>query len=162
MSVDAQITPITEADLHDLTAAMTRAFDDDARTYLGLDRGGPEGYDNGDFFRKWLFSSDECEGYKIVVDGTTVGGILVWLAEDGNNTWGNVFIDPDWQNRGICTEAWRNVEAMYPDTRSWTLETPGYSTKNHRVYEKLGFVKIGEEDAPDHPGTSFIFRKMMK
>jgi hypothetical protein len=27
------------------------------------------------------------------------------------------------------------------------------------VYEKCSFVKINEEDAPEHPGTSFIYQK---
>ena len=41
---------ITEDDISELTGVMTRAFDDDAQKHLGQERGGPEGYDNGDFF----------------------------------------------------------------------------------------------------------------
>jgi len=29
------------------------------------------------------------------------------------------------------------------------------------VDEKCGFVKINEEDAPEHPGTSFIYQKVI-
>jgi hypothetical protein len=47
---------ITEADIPELTQVMMRAFDDDARKHLGLERGGPPGYDNGDF------SASGCSG----------------------------------------------------------------------------------------------------
>ncbi|MGD1994471.1 MAG: hypothetical protein PVI59_14855, partial [Anaerolineae bacterium] len=50
---------ITEADVPELTAVMTRAFDDDAQKHLGQERGGPPGYDDGEFFRKWLFGYQE-------------------------------------------------------------------------------------------------------
>jgi len=40
-------------------------------------REGRRGMTTGDFFRKWLFSYDECEGYKIVADGGIVGGMLI-------------------------------------------------------------------------------------
>lgn len=159
--MNLEITKIVEEDIPALTRTMTRAFDDDAKKYLGKDKGGPPGYDNGDFFRKWLFLYDECEGYKLVADGQIVGGMLVWIAKDNNNTWGNVFVDPLWQNKGLGTRAWQFIEKHYPVARSWTLETPGYSIGNHKFYEKLGFEKIREEDAPDHPGKSFIYRKMM-
>ena len=161
MQLNVEITKIVEEDIPGLTRAMSRAFDDDARKYLGRDKGGPKGYDNGDFFRKWLFSYDECEGYKIVANGEIVGGTLVWLAKDNNNIWGNVFVDPAWQNKGVGTRAWEFIERCYPAARSWTLNTPGYATGNHKFYEKLGFERIREEDTTDHPGKSFIYRKMM-
>ena len=43
-----------EKDIPDLMRVMTRAFDDDALTYLGESKGGPPGYDDGKFFRKWM------------------------------------------------------------------------------------------------------------
>ena len=161
MEIEVTVEKITEADVPDLTRAMTEAFDDDTRTYLGIEKGGPDGYDDGRFFHKWLFAYDECEGYKILVGGKIVGGILVWIYRNRKNTWGSVFVDPAWQNRGVCTQAWRQVERLYPEAISWTLGTPGYSLKNHRVYEKLGFVKIKEVDAPEHTGKSFVYRKTL-
>jgi arsenite methyltransferase len=54
---------IAEEDMPELTRVMTRAFDDDAQKHLGQERRGPPGYDNGDFFRKWLFGYDETDGH---------------------------------------------------------------------------------------------------
>jgi hypothetical protein len=46
------IESMREEDIPSFTPVMQRAFDDDARKHLGKDRGGPPGYNNGDFFRQ--------------------------------------------------------------------------------------------------------------
>ena len=79
MSTKISVDKISKSDVPELTEVMKKAFDDDTRRYLGKEAGGPEGYDNGEFFNKWLFGYEECEGYKILVDGSIVGGILVWI-----------------------------------------------------------------------------------
>lgn len=153
---------ITEQDVPALTDVMTRAFDHDTLTYLGREKGGPEGYDNGDFFRKWLFPRKESHGYKILLDGRIVGGFIVGIFPGRNNALGTIFVDPDYQKRGIGTRAWQFVEATYPETKSWTLGTPSYSVGNHHFYEhKCGFTKIKEVETDEHPGTSFIYKKQM-
>jgi GNAT superfamily N-acetyltransferase len=153
---------ITEADVPALTAVMTRAFDDDSRRHLGVERGGPEGYDTGEFFRKWLFPYKESHGYKILLEGQLVGGLIVWILPDGNNILGTIFVDPEFQSRGIGTRTWEFVEATYPDTKSWTLQTPSFATSNHYFYEqKCGFVKISEEPTTEFPGTLWVYRKAM-
>ncbi len=139
---------IAEADVPELTAVMTRAFDDDAQKHLGVERGGPPGYDNGDFFREWLFPYPQCIGYKILHEGRIVGALMVWILPGGDNRLGALFVDPPYQDRGVGTRAWQFVEATYPDTRSWTLHTPVWATKNLYFYEaKCGFRKVetGEE-----------------
>jgi GNAT superfamily N-acetyltransferase len=151
---------ITESDLPELTDIMTRAFDDDTRIHLDEERCGPEGYDNGEFFRIWLFPYKESRGYKIVKDGQTVGAFIVWILPGGENNLGTIFVDPAFQNQGIGTETWMHIESVFPETKSWTLGTPSWSVKNHQFYEKkCGFKKIKEEEAPDHPGTIYIYRK---
>ena len=160
--MDLSFEPIAEDDIPDLTRVMARAFDDDTRRHLGLERGGPEGYDSGEFFRRWLFPYDESKGYKILLGDQIVGGFIVWILEHVDNILGTIFVDPVYQRRGIGARAWAFIERTYPETKSWTLETPGYSTTNHRFYEKCGFVKVGEKEEPEHPGTSFVYRKVMK
>ena len=133
---------INETDIPDLTSVMTRAFDEDAQKHLGVDRGGPEGYDNGDFFRKWLFGYEESEGYKMLLGEKIVGGVVVWNYAHGKNVLGTIFVDPVHQDRGIGTQAWQFVEAAYPDARQWTLGTPIWAVKNHHFYEKCGFQRV--------------------
>jgi GNAT superfamily N-acetyltransferase len=158
--VSLEYVEITESDLPELTEVMTRAFDDDTRIHLGEEKGGPDGYDNGEFFRTWLFPYKESRGFKIVKDGRTIGAFIVWILPKGENNLGTIFIDPDFQNQGVGTATWKHIESMFPETKSWTLGTPSWSTKNHQFYvKKCGFKKISEEEAPDHPGMIYIYRK---
>jgi len=147
---------ILESDIPDLTAAMTRAFDDDSQKHLGLARGGPDGYDNGEFFRQWLFGYPQTRGYKIVAGGRTIGGCIVWIFEHGRNHLGTLFVDPSYQNLGVASRTWAFIEAQYPETRSWTLETPTWATRNHHFYEqKCGFRKV------ETRGDAVVYRKDM-
>lgn len=135
----------TLSDLPSLTEVMTRAFDDDARRYLGLDRGGPPGYDNGDFFRRWLFTDAPTEGYVIELDGLVVGGMIVWVLPEREFRLGTLFVDVDVQDRGIGTGAWEFLRDSYPEARRWVLDTPVWSVRNHRFYEKCGFSRTRQE-----------------
>ncbi len=154
---------ITEADIPELTQVMTRAFDDDARKHLGVEKGGPEGYDTGDFFRTWLFGRKETDGWKVTADGKAVGGIIVWILPHGNNILGTIFIDPDFQDRGIGSAAWGFIEKKYPQTKSWRLTTPKFATKNHFFYEtKCGFTRVDSDRILGRPADEYVYRKERK
>jgi GNAT superfamily N-acetyltransferase len=149
--------PITETDVPELTAVMTRAFDDDAQKHLGQERGGPPGYDDGEFFRKWLFGYQESVGYKIIAEDKVIGGVIVWILEHGDNILGTVFVDPASQDQGVGTRIWQFIETTYPESRSWTLETPVWATKNHHFYEeKCGFHRVDVQE------DTVIYRKSMR
>ena len=153
---------ISEADIPELTEVMTRAFDDDARKHQGLEKGGPEGYDNGEFFRTWLLPYQESVGYKILSQGMSVGGIIVWILPEGHNILGTIFIDPAYQDRGVGTQTWQFIEATYPETRSWRLATPPWATKNHHFYGvKCGFSKVESDPLIPQPEGNTIYRKEM-
>ena len=146
-------------DIPELTICMTLAFDDDSQKHLGVPKGGPEGYDNGDFFRKWLFSYKESYGYKVTLDEEIIGGIIVWDMPHGRNSLGTIFIKPKYQNRGIGKKSWQFIEDSYPGVKSWTLGTPSWAIKNHHFYEKTcGFKKIREE-VEEEDQISFIYQK---
>lgn len=146
---------MTEADIPTLTAVMTRAFDDDAQRHLGRPRGGPDGYDNGDFFRKWAFGYQESAGYKVLLNGEIVGGFIVWLLPHGDNILGTIFVTPAMQTRGIGAAIWRHIETAFP-AKSWTLETPVWAGSNHRFYTgQCGFTRVEQK------GDSVVYRKLM-
>ncbi len=150
---------ITPADIPALTQVMTRAFDNDAQKHLGQERGGPEGYDNGDFFRRWLFGYQETDGYKTLLADQIVGGIIVWILPEGHNIVGTIFVDPEFQDRGIGTRIWQFIEAQYPVTKSWRLATPSWATKNHHFYEsKCGFEKVASDPILGTLDDEFIYR----
>ena len=152
---------ISQEDLPDITAVMTRAFDDDAQKHLGQERGGPEGYDNGDFFRKWLFGYQESVGYKIISGENIVGAIIVWILPEGHNILGTIFVDPPFQDQGIGEQTWKFIENTYPDTKSWRLGTPNWAIKNHHFYSKCGFHKVETDPLIPAEEDITIYRKEM-
>jgi len=146
-NLDLAFEQIVEADIPELTGVMTRAFDDDSQKHLGIEKGGPPGYDDGEFYRKWLFGNEQSIGYKVVSGGAIIGGLIVWDMEDGHNFLGTIFVDPAYQDRGVGTRAWQFVEETYPQAKSWSLGTPVWATKNHFFYEqKCGFTRVRVED----------------
>ena len=152
---------IKEEDIPELTKIMTRAFDNDAQKHLGVEKGGPPGYDDGEFFRKWLLPYKESIGYKILLEDEVIAGIIVWILPKRKNNLGTIFVDPTYQNRGIGYQTWEFIEKTYPETKSWTLGTPSWATSNHHFYEKCGFIKVREESTDEHPGSNFIYQKIM-
>ena len=162
-ALELSFEEMSEEDLTDITEVMTRAFDDDAQKHRGLERGGPEGYDNGDFFRTWLFPYEESVGYKILWEDKIIGGFIVWILPEGHNILGTIFVDPPYQDRGAGTQTWDFIEATYPETKSWRLVTPNWATKNHHFYKvKCGFTMVESDtliDSPQEDGS--IYRKEM-
>jgi GNAT superfamily N-acetyltransferase len=151
---------ITEADLPELTGVMTRAFDDDAKKHFGKEKGGPPGYDNGEFFQEWLFGYQWTVGYKAILDNRIVGATIVWIFDTGNNILGTIFVDPEYQNRGVGARMWAFIESTYANTKSWQLETPSLATKNHHFYEKCGFQRVEVKPTEgDMPGESWVYKK---
>jgi GNAT superfamily N-acetyltransferase len=153
---------ITEADIPELTWVMTRAFDDDAQKHLSLERGGPPGYDNGGFFREWLFGYDQTDGYKVLRAGHVIGGVIVWILPDGHNVLGTIFVDPAAQDQGVGTRMWQFIETRYGETKSWRLTTPRWATKNHHFYAvKCGFVRVDSDPIVGSPEGEYVYRKDM-
>jgi hypothetical protein len=152
-----------EQDVEILTPIMKRAFDEDAKRHLNEDHGGPDGYDTGEFLRKWALHPDS-HAYKISQSTKPIGAIIVWINNKYENFLGNMFIDPDLQDKGLGTIVWRFVESEYPDTVIWRTETPGFSKRNHHFYvNKCGF-KIVRIDHPRNKYTEnyFMEKKMRK
>jgi hypothetical protein len=153
---------ISEEDISILTPIMKRAFDEDARIHLGKECGGPPGYDNGDFLRKYALHKDST-AFKISMNGRVIGAIILWIDNSTkHNFLGNIFIDVDLQNKGICKRVWEFVEHEFPDTKVWRTETPIFSHRNHNFYvNKCGFHIIKIENPKDLINGNFIFEKVM-
>ena len=160
--IEFKLKKMTEGDIPELTEVMKRAFDDDAQKHLGQERGGPPGYDDGEFFRTWLLPYEESVGYKIISSDKIIGGIIVWILPEGHNILGTIFVDPDSQDMGVGRNTWRFIEDTYPETVSWRLGTPTWATKNHSFYVKCGFERVEVDPLiPAEEGMT-IYRKGMK
>jgi len=128
------------ADAEALVKVQIAAFHDDARLYPGVELGGPPGYDSVEVMMRKI-RENLC--YKIVTDGQIIGGIIVFDDGEGHFHLDVLDIDPAYHNRGIGTQAMQFIEHTFP-AKKWTLNTPGYAIRNQHFYEKLGYVKVGE------------------
>lgn len=145
---------VAATDVPELTRIMALAFADDYRRCSASDQPALPGYVNADFFHAWPHGCIDCAGYKITAAGTIIGGIVIWMFDDGQNTLGMIFVDPAYQNYGVGSRTWQFIERTYPETRSWTLATPDWSIKNRYFYETVcGFTLAGQ--AGDH----VVYRK---
>lgn len=86
----------------------------------------------------------------IVFHGETVGGVRVrW--HQGQKVYENInwispiFIIPKYQNKGIASKVIEQLFDIYPNTIEWRLDTIKQETGNCHLYEKCGFVRVGEE-----------------
>ena len=88
--------------------------------------------------------------YFIVFRGEKVGGVRVrW--HQGKKVYENVnwispiFIIPKFQNKGIASTVIEQLFGFYPNTIEWRLDTIKQETGNCHLYEKCGFVRVGED-----------------
>jgi len=155
-----EILPIHLAkDLPVLTTIMKDAFNDDALRFNNKSEGdGPPGYDTGDFYRKWIPQS---QGFKILYKGKIAGAILVFPNSKGTSYLGNINIDPQYQNLGLGSKLIQFIEAKYPASKLWVLETPVWATRNHHFYQKNGYSKLKQIEHKDGM-KEFVFQKRIK
>ena len=147
-----------EQDVEFLTPIMKRAFDEDAKRHLNENSGGPDGYDTGEFLSKWALH-DGSTAFKISRDGKPIGAIIVWINE---NILGNMFIDPDLQDKGLGTRVWKFIETEYPETIIWRTDTPGFSKRNHHFYvNKCGFKIVRIDNPGEKYEESYFMEKEM-
>ena len=153
---------LTESDLPVLTPIMREAFDEDSAIHLNGAKGGPPGYDNGDFLRKW-FLHPKATPYVIMLGDRPIGAVNLWIHSDGNNFLGCLFLDPAYENQGYGLRVWHMVEALYPKTVSWKTETPIFSHRNHNFYiNKCHFKCVRIDNPKDLSEGSFVLEKTMK
>ncbi|HEX3044101.1 MAG TPA: GNAT family N-acetyltransferase [Bacillota bacterium] len=132
-------------DAEKLTEVQIKTFDDDSRRFFGQPHGGPPGYNSV----KWqLMIMRKGIYYKILDGSKIIGGIIVFKVGAGNYNLGRIYIDPEYQDQGIGTQAMNFIESTFRDAQRWTLETPKVATRNHHFYEKLGYIRVGN-DGPD-------------
>lgn len=95
------------------------------------------------------FLQDGRKYFFIVKDGARVGAINLGVRKIGDEMIyfiSPLFILPKYQNQGIGYVAIRKAFEKYPQALCWRLETILQEAGNCHLYEKCGFVRIGEEE----------------
>ena len=78
--------------------------------------------------------------YKLTDNGLIVGGAILFRNNDELNV-GRIFVDPEHYRKGYGIFMMREIEAMFPDVRVFTLDTPAWNTRTNSFYTKLGYTE---------------------
>lgn len=122
-----------------------RAFDSDSE--VGAPEAeGPPGYASAAWQREMMRKASAY--WKVMLDSRPIGGAIVFAYPRGRYYLARIFIDPDHHRRGLGTQAMAAIFALYPEARTWQLETPPWNTRTRAFYEKLGF-RVARETVDD-------------
>ena len=105
--------------------------------------GGPPGYSSEQWQREMMHIGDY---YKVLVGDQIVGGFIVLRKGPREYELGRIFVDPDYQNQGVGTQAFEFLWQEYPLAKRWTLDTPAWNRRTRHFYKKVGFVEVGTDD----------------
>jgi len=139
--LDIEFSKARPADASILAQVSERAFNDDIN-HGAPGIGGPPGYKSSMWQSKMIGAGDY---YKILMGSQIIGGILVFSKSRGHYELGRIFLDPEFQNQGIGTQAMEFLWQEYPMARKWTLGTPAWNMRNRHFYQKVGFIETGED-----------------
>ena len=93
-----------------------------------------------------LASLARYEDYLIYLGAEPVGDVGVRCDPGGVCHLGALCVVPEYQGRGIGTQALAFVLRRYADASAFTLETPADKPENRRFYERAGFIPVGEKE----------------
>lgn len=151
--------PFSESDIAIFSPMMKRAFDRDSQLHLNKSVGGPEGYDDGSFLKKW-FLHPRATAYAVFDGRTPIGGVNLWLKADGSGFLGCLFVDSHHEDKGYGTAIWKAIEQTHPEIKLWQTETPSFAFRNYHFYiNKCGFRCIAIKDPKNREKSSYLLEK---
>ena len=134
------------------SAAVSAFLDDKIYRPAALGFEGPPGHDSIEAHTRWIKMHDY---FKCIVDGIIVGGCIVKRHTDYCELFG-IFLHGSCIGKGIGSKLLREVMKLYPEDTQWSLETPDYAVRNHRFYERNGFIRAGKSKLDPGSGYGFI------
>jgi GNAT superfamily N-acetyltransferase len=152
---DVDLVISTENDADRLCQLQRAAFEAESDRFHGSGPFGPEGYDSVQGQIDLMCRTDL---YKIMCKGSMVGGLAV--TDSGRICrLVRIFVDPLHQGMGIGRTALILLMGRYPNASKWELDTPDWSSNNHRFYESMGFRKVGETEQGERGFRLFLFER---
>lgn len=120
-----------------LNCISKQAFDSDVEVGA-TSAGGPPGYASLKYHMKMARSNHL---YKLMDNGLIVGGAILFLDGDTLNI-GRIFVSPEHFHKGYGIYMMREIEALYPEVKTFTLDTPVWNTRTNAFYTKLGYTEV--------------------
>jgi len=147
----------TLPDLVHLRDIAVNAFaEDEIYRPDSINHGDPPGIDSIEKHEEWLHSKIYL---KCIKNGNIVGSCIL-LIDGENGTLFGLHIGQQHMNKGIGSWIIHEIERVFPQVSTWTLETPDYATRNHHFYKKNGFTL--QLITPKDPSLGFGFHKYTK
>lgn len=136
--MNLQFVKAGTADALVLTSTSKQAFDSD--TEVGAaSPGGPPGYQSVPFHLKMARMNHL---FKLVDEsGVILGGAILFRQGDTLNV-GRIFIDPQHFRKGYGIFMMQEIEALFPDMKVFTLDTPVWNTRTNAFYTGLGYSEV--------------------
>ena len=120
-----------------LNAISKRAFDSDAEVGAPS-AGGPPGYMSLKYHMKMARSG--CL-FKLTENSLIIGGAVLFPDGDTLNV-GRIFVDPEHHRKGYGIRMMQAIEALFPDVKTYTLDTPAWNARTNAFYRKLGYTEV--------------------
>ena len=134
--MDIQLTKAGTSDAPVLNAISKLAFDSDIE--IGApSAGGPPGYMSLKYHMKMARSGHL---FKLTENGLIVGGAILFQDGDTLNI-SRIFVNPDHHRKGYGIRMMREIEALFPDIKTYTLDTPVWNARTNSFYLKLGYAE---------------------
>jgi len=155
MNESLRLQPATPEDYDTLCDIGHRAFHADKLAYGQ----GPGLYEDPTFLLPMLAAADDT--VCLLMAGDTAIGITITYQRTPTSRWlGCLCLLPEWQGMGYGGAALRLLEATYPETCQWALDTPAASVRNRHFYEKAGFSEV-ERTVTDTGFELIVFEKRL-
>lgn len=124
-----------------LNGISKRAFDSDIQVGATAP-GGPPGYMSVPFHTKM---ARQGHLYKLTDEGLIVGGAILFLKNDVLNV-SRIFVAPEHFRKGYGSFMMHEIEAMFPEVKEYTLDTPVWNIRTNSFYSKLGYTEIRRDN----------------
>ena len=136
-----ELLQASTADALTITGISRRAFHSDVEVG-SKEKTGPPGYMSVPFHTKMARSNHL---FKLLDDGLIVGGAVLFLDKETLNI-GRIFIAPENQRKGYGEFMMREIEALYPAVKEFTLDTPIWNIRTNTFYTKIGYTEVRRDN----------------
>ena len=125
-----------------LNSLSRQAFDSDVEVGA-VSPAGPPGYLSVSFHVRMARMNHL---FKLAEEnGVILGGAILFRQGDTLNV-GRIFIDPQHFRKGYGIFMMREIEALFPDVKAFTLDTPAWNTRTNAFYTKLGYSEVKRDN----------------
>ncbi|WP_445678177.1 GNAT family N-acetyltransferase [Psychrobacillus sp. FSL W7-1493] len=97
--------------------------------------------------------------YKIIVEDELAGSVHVYKKSSQTMRLHMINILESFQGKGLAQQVMTRLEMIYPEVTSWELDTILQEEKNCYLYEKMGYVRTGEQKKINDNMTIISYEK---